>query len=228
MRLGIVGFVLMWAVMGHAAAGTVTVVADRDTTLFENSDGTLASGAGPSLFAGRNNFTDNAVRRGLVRFDIEGTLPPGGSHVIESVALVLTNLTTSNTAPCEYRLHRVLADWGEGASSSGGGGGAPAEAGDATWIHASYPEDFWMQNGGQFDGEPSARLVVTGPGVYRFEGPQLTRDVALWAAKPERNFGWILIGDETARQTVRAFASRENPEPAARPVLEINFRGPAR
>ena len=228
MRLGILGSVLIWAVVGRAGAGTVSVVADRDTTLFEQSDGTLASGAGPSLFAGRNNFADNGVRRGLVRFDLAGTLPPGGAHVIESVTLVLTNLTASNTAPCEYRLHRVLADWGEGASSSGGGGGAPAEPGDATWVHASYPGSFWMQNGGQFDGEPSARLVVAGPGVYRFEGPQLARDVALWAAKPELAFGWILIGDETTRQTVRAFGSRENPDPAARPTIEITFRGPVR
>jgi len=71
-----------------------------------------------------------------------------------------------------------------------------------------------MHNGGQFDGEPSA-------------SPELTRDIVLLATRSELNFGWILIGDETVPQTVRAFGSRENPEPAARPVLEITFRRPA-
>jgi len=200
MRL-VVGSVLIWAFVGHAAAGSMSVVADRDGTLFEDPEGALASGAGPSVFAGRNNFTDNGVRRGLFHFDLAGVLPPGGAHVVQSVAVVITNVSESNTTPREYRLHRVLADWGEGASMSAGGGGAPAE--------------------------PSARLVVAGPGAYRFEGPELIRDLALWAANPEHNFGWILIGDETVRQTAKGFASREHPDPALRPVLEIRFRGAA-
>ena len=74
----------------------------------------------------------------------------------------------------------------------------------------------------KIDGEPSARLVVAGAGTYRFESPQLTRDVVLFATRPELNFGWILIGDETVPQTVRAFGSRENPDPVARPVLEVD------
>jgi len=213
--------------VGNARAATLTVVADRDGTLIESSDGSLASGAGPYVFAGRNNMADNGVRRGLLRFNLAGALPRSGPHVIETVALVVTNLTESNTEPREYRLHRILADWGEGASSSAGGGGAPSEPGDATWIHTFHSRSYWSHNGGQFDGEPSARLVVAGAGTYRFASPQLERDVALWAARPELNFGWILIGDETVRQTVRAFGSRENPDPAARPVLEITFHGPA-
>ena len=219
---------LAFVFVGYASAGTVTVVADRDATLIEHPDGALASGASPNVFAGRNNLADNGVRRGLLRFDLTNTLPRGGPHIVEKVALVIMNLTESNTAPREYRLHRVLADWGEGASSSAGGGGAPAEPGDATWIHTSHAQDFWLQNGGQFDGEPSARLVVAGSGTYRFESPQLASDVKLWAARPELNFGWILIGDETVRQTARAFGSRENPDPVVRPVLEITFRGPVR
>jgi len=122
-------------------------------------------------------------------------------------------------------LHRVLADWGEGTSASSGGGGAAATPGDATWIHAYYPDAFWMHNGAQFEGTPDASLTLTGPGVYRIESDALLRAVRLWALHPERNFGWILIGDETGRQTVRAFASRENPDPALRPRLEITYHG---
>jgi hypothetical protein len=227
MRLAVVASTMTLVFVGYASAGTVTVVADRDATLIEHPDGALASGAGPSIFAGRANMVDNGVRRALLHFELADALPHGGSQTVEKVALVITNLTESNTAPREYRLHRVLADWGEGASSSAGGGGAPAEAGDATWLHTFHDQSFWLHNGGQFEGEPSARLVVAGAGTYRFESPQLTREVVLFATRPELNFGWILIGDETVRQTVRAFGSRENPDLAARPVLEITFRRPA-
>jgi hypothetical protein len=223
MRLAVV-LAMTGFIAGSASADTVTLVADRDATLVEDPDGTLASGVGPLVFAGRNNLPDNGVRRGLLRFDLAGALPPGALQTIETVALVVTNLTESNAAPREYRLHRVLADWGEGASSSSGGGGAPAQPGDATWLHTFHDRSFWSHNGGQFDGEPSARLVVAGPGTYRFESPQLARDLELWATRPELNFGWILIGDETVRQTAKAFGSRENPEPASRPVVEIIFR----
>jgi hypothetical protein len=227
MRLAVVASTMALLFVGYGSAATVTVVADRDATLIEHPDGALASGAGPSVFAGRTNAADDGVRRALLHFELADALPPGGSQTIERVALVITNLTESNTAQREYRLHRVLADWGEGASSSAGGGGAPAEAGDATWLHTFHDQIFWLHNGGQFDGEPSARLVIAGAGTYRFESPQLTRDVVLFATRPELNFGWILIGDETVRQTVRAFGSRENPDPVARPVLEITFRRPA-
>lgn len=227
MRLAAIITTLSLAGSGLAQAGTVTLVADRDGTLIENSDGAAASGGGPLVFAGRTNAGDNAVRRALIHFDLAGALPRGGPQTVETVALVVFNLTESNAASREYRLHRVLADWGEGASSSTGGAGAPAEAGDATWVHRFYDTDFWLHNGGQFEGEPSARLIVAGPGIYRFEGPELARDVGLWAAHPELNFGWVLIGDETAHQTVRAFGSRENPDPGARPELAITFRRPA-
>jgi len=224
MRLAAIVSILPLACFAAAVAGTVTVVADRDGTLIEHSDGAAASGAGPSVFAGRTNAADNGVRRAVLHFDLADALPRGGAQTIETATLVLNNLTESNTAPREYRLHRLLADWGEGASSSTGGTGAAAEAGDATWLHRFYDKDFWLHNGGQFEGEPSARLVVAGPGTYRFESPELARDVVFWSTNPELNFGWILIGDETSHQTVRAFGSRENPDPAARPELAITFR----
>jgi hypothetical protein len=213
--------------MTAARAATVAIPAARDTTLVEDPDGALANGAGPAIFAGRTAATDNGVRRGLVVFDLLQGLPaiPPSAMNIEEAALVLTNLTESNVAPAEYRLHRVLADWGEGTSASSGGLGAAATPGDATWIHTFHAGSFWMHNGAQFAGQPSARLIVTGPGVYRFEGDALLRDVRFWARHPERNFGWILIGDETHGQTARAFASRENPAPALQPVLEITLRG---
>lgn len=210
----------------YTLAETKQIPAQRDATLIENSGGALANGAGPAIFAGRINFPNDAVRRALLRFELTSLSNRPFAAGIESAALVLTNIMEPPIeVPREFRLHRLLADWGEGTSSSPGGTGAPATPGDATWIHTFYPDEFWMHNGAQFVGEPSARLVVAGPGVYRFEGDGLLRDVVLWAREPESNFGWILIGDETERMTARAFASRENPEPDLRPVLEIRYHG---
>lgn len=205
-----------------ASAATLTITASRDATLVEQPDGNLANGAGQAFFAGRTNQADNGVRRALLAFDLPAPLGAPGPIRLEKVALVVTVLP-SNTPSMEVRLHRVLAPWGEGTSSTSGGGGAPASPGDATWIHAFYPDAFWSHNGAQFSGEPSATTVISEPGVYRFESPRLTRDVLSWVAHPETNLGWILIGDETGRQTVRAFASREFPDTAYRPVLEITY-----
>ena len=205
------------------ALSTVALVADRDATLVEQPDGSLANGSGPVVFAGRNNLATDGVRRALIRFDLAPLAPGETPLAAEGAAVVLVNTTESNVEPREYRLHRVLADWSEGPSVGTGGGGSPAEAGDTTWIHTAYPVEHWMHSGGQFEGTPSARLVVGGPGSYRFEGEGLLRDLELWLRHPELNFGWVLIGDETTRQNARAFGSRENSDPALRPALELTY-----
>jgi hypothetical protein len=202
-------------------AETVRVEADRDATLIEHPDGALASGAGPFLFSGRTNQGSGSVRRALVRFDVAAAVPEKAS--IERAVLVLT-VTPGNPGPRLARLHPVLDEWGEGTSTSGGGGGAPAEPGDATWIHTFHDAGFWPHNGGRFLGVPSAEAVLDLPGAYRFEGDGLLRDVRIWARRPGANHGWIVIGDETARQTSKSIASREHPDAAARPVLEITYR----
>ena len=207
--------------LGGARAETIVVEADRDATLIEDPDGALASGSGAFLYAGRTNQGTGGVRRAVVRFDLDAVVPKGA--VVRRAVLVLA-VTPGNPGPRLYRLHPVLDEWGEGASSSGGGGGAPAEPGDATWIHTFADQEFWSHNGGQFLGVASAEAVVDEPGVYRFESDGLLRDVRVWSRRPGTNHGWILIGDETTRQTVKSFASRENPDPSLRPVLEITYR----
>jgi hypothetical protein len=215
---------VLWLAAAPAAAGTLRLEADRDATLIESPTGAWANGAGPALFCGRTNANAEAIRRALLRFEVAGALPDGA--IVESVALTLT-MTPSNSDPRTLSLHRVLADWGEGPSASGGGGGAPAEPGDVTWLHTFYDAQEWVRPGGQFLGRASAAAEVAASGPYTWTGTeQLRADVELWAAAPERNFGWILIGDEAARQSSKSFASRENPDAELRPFLEITYRMP--
>ena len=207
-----------------AASETIRIEPDRDATLVEDPDGALANGSGPFFFVGRTSQGQNSVRRALLRFDVAAALPERA--IIENVSLTLF-MNPSNPEMRELRLHRVLADWGEGPSAASGGGGRPAEPGDATWIHTFYDFEFWTHGGGQFVGREGARLEVAGSGFYTWENTnQLVNDVRLWSSAPQRNFGWILIGDETTSTTAKSFASRENTDPALRPVLEVTYRTP--
>jgi hypothetical protein len=222
MRCAIVLLTSFLAGFIPSIAETVTLVPDRDATLIEDPNGSLANGAGPVFFVGRTAQSVNGVRRALLRFDVASALPHDA--IIGKVALTLF-MTPSNPDPHTIRLYRVLAEWGEGPSASSGGGGAAALPGDVTWLHTFWDTGFWVQPGGQFLGRPSASAVVAGPGSYAWSNDRyLAQDVRIWNAAPDRNFGWILIGDEGTPQTSKSFASRESPDPVVRPVLEITYR----
>jgi hypothetical protein len=209
-----------------APAETVTIEATRDATLIEHPAGALANGKGASLFVGRTAQSQNGARRAVLHFDLDGVVPH--KALIESATLTLT-MTPSHEEPRLLALHRVLADWGEGPSSSSGGGGASSLPGDVTWVHTFLDSEYWVHGGGQFVAHPSAVLEVGGPGSYTWDDPQgLLPDVRLWSSAPHRNFGWILIGDETLPQTVKSFASREDLDSQLRPVLQITYREPGK
>lgn len=216
------------SVAGHVAGAeqkeTVTIVATRDATLIEDPAGLLANGAGPALFAGRTGQATNGTRRAVVHFELEDALPRNA--LIERVFLTL-HLTPSNEIPAKVAIHRLLDDWSEGPSFSSGGGGAPAEAGDATWLHAVYDHRFWVLAGGQFVAAASADAVVADVDFYTWQStPQLVADVRLWLKAPDRNFGWIIVGDEMVRQSVKRFDSRESTTAEFRPALTVEYRLP--
>jgi len=211
-----------------AAIGVVDTFAEfallpatKDSTLIEDPSGILANGSGPSIFSGRINSASRSIRRALVAFDIAAAVPQGS--IITGARLHL-NLSATSAGPATMRLQRVLADWGEGASSSGGGGGAPSVQGDSTWIHRFYDALFWSRPGGDFDPMPRGDALVDQPGPYTWESTSgMVADVESWLDDPSRNFGWILLGDETSSQTVKRFDSRESPEVAGRPLLEVEY-----
>ena len=215
-----------------STADEVLIVAGADNTLYEDSLGSVSNGSGAIMVAGRTNGEVDSIRRAVLFFDVAGNIPHGA--VVESVALSLY-LNKGNGGAREMRLHRLLTDWGEGASVKDGGGlGATAEPGDATWLHTFYPDAFWGSDGGRYIGRVSAsQLVGTADGNNDLAGSytwpstdRLVDDVRRWVKKPSRNYGWILVGDESVKQTAKQFASRESVSPELRPMLEVTYSLP--
>jgi hypothetical protein len=204
------------------AAETAVLTPIQDATLVETANGSLASGASPNLYAGRvGNSGGGTRRRALVQFDVAASVPAGAT--ITSAALTMMS-TSQITAPHTVTLRRVLADWSEGPANSPGGSGAPASRGDATWLHRSWPATFWGTPGGDYDAAVHASLVLRGSGPSTWGStPEMVADVQGWVDAPETNFGWMLIGNEGAVQTVKQFAAREWPIVSERPTLTIEY-----
>jgi len=218
------GLIVLLTLPTSAIALTAEIPGGEDNTLIEDPDGALSNGAGPAVFAGRTNQAENSRRRPVLWFDVTGNLPPDA--IIEDVVLILY-LEKGNGGPREMKLYRLLADWGEGDSLSEGGSGAPATRGDATWVHRFYPSVPWGRDGGRYSGRVSAvQSVGDLADFYTWSGERMAQDVGRWLRDPAMNFGWILLGDETAAQTVKRFASRDNPDAMLRPLLEIRYRFP--
>ena len=219
--------------LSAAASQTVVIEASADNTLYEDAEGDLANGSGAILLAGRINADVDSIRRAVLFFDVAGSLPHGA--IVEAVVLKLY-LGRGNGGAREVRVHRLLTDWGEGDSTVNGGGlGAPAEPGDATWLHSFYPDGYWGRDGGRYVGRVSAvQRVGNGmgnetdmQGSYVWESTdRLVDDVRRWLRNPDKNFGWILVGDESVKQTVKRFVSRESVDAAMRPMLEVTYSMP--
>lgn len=202
-----------------AGADTVVISPSRDNTLIEDAAGAVSNGSGSSVFAG--NISQGTARRAVLFFDVAAHIPPGAA--VDTVELRLHLSGAGGAAEAIVTLHRLLADWGEGASSAGGGSGAASAPGDATWIHTFYSNQFWTSPGGDFDPVASASAVVGNLGLFVWSDPRMTMDVQSWLDGVEPNHGWLLRGDETRVSTVRQFDSRENPEASVRPVLVVEY-----
>ena len=217
-------FLCLCAPAGAATADTVTVPCDRDNTLYESATGALSNGAGSTMFAGRTNQPSNSRRRALVHFDLAAAVPPGST--ITAVSLTLNASQVSAATPQTVVLHRVLADWGEGASNAGdpGGSGALAAAGDATWKHRFFNTTLWAALGGDFVAGPSGQLAVGDVGPWTWTGAAgMLLDAQVWLDTPGANFGWLLTGDESSGATTKRFDTRESGDPAARPSLHLDY-----
>lgn len=206
------------------ASAVVTLTPAKDNTLIENPAGARSNGSGAAMFAGRVSQATNPVRRAVLAFDVAAAIPAGST--ITSVSLTLVN-TSQNAGPADLELYRLEADWGEGASAGDGGSGANAQPGDATWIHTHFDTELWTTPGGDFVATVSASEVVAGPGTYTWDStPALVADVQNMLDQPTLNFGWIILGDESAPSTVKRFATRSANDPIDRPQLTVAFIPP--
>ena len=207
---------------------SVTIGPSKDNTLYEKSENFSSNGAGFNFFAGQTNR--GLIRRGLIAFDVAGSVPQGVT--IENVTLNM-RMSRSTAGDKDIQLHRLLADWGEGASKplGNGGEGDPSEAGDATWVHAFYdPDDLnagrWQDPGGDFSPTPSVKMVVRGKGKYDLGSTNsMVADVQAWLDDPSTNFGWLVKGEEAegGGRSAKRFDSRETTDEGNRPALTIVF-----
>ncbi len=213
---------LVLTLTGDAARGDIaTLVALKDNTLIESPSGGRSNGSGTHVFTGRTSQSSNSIRRAVLAFDPALAIPH--RSVVTSASLTL-HCSRANAGSEAITVHRLRADWGQGASSASGGQGAPAARGDATWIHTFFSSEFWMLPGGDFEPVPSSGAVVEQPGFYTWgSSPRLVADVLEWLDFPQTNHGWILIGGETAPSTSKRFDSSENTDPSLRPYLTVEF-----
>jgi hypothetical protein len=211
---------LLGGLFSVALAEEATISCSKDNTLFEDNEGNVGNGRGQHLFVGKT--LRGPLRRALMSFDL--THIPARA-TIKQVRLGFTVSQTQGGAQT-LSLHRMLADWGEGASNAEDpeGQGIEAEPGDATWLHTFYPDSFWTIPGGDYVPAPSAGLSVDGGGDYLWESTSvLVADVQNWLDAPQDNFGWILLGNETVPKTAKRFFAREHATPNRRPVLHVSY-----
>lgn len=204
------------------AEESLVLSASKDNTLIETANGDLSNGMGLSFFVGKTNQNSESIRRGLIAFDIADQIPAGST--VTEVKLTL-NLERTPGGDEFIELYRILSDWGEGNSSTQGGRGAPAAEGDATWLHAFYDQDLWLESGGDFATNISGEEMVGDVDTYVWGStPEMVQDVQKWLDFPETNFGWLLLGNETDSGTVKVFASRQNDDSALQPQLSVSFQ----
>jgi hypothetical protein len=202
-------------------ADVININPIKDNTLYEfiPADGDRSNALGLHFFTGETGMGE--LRRGVLAFDIAGNIPAGSS--IMGVTLTLNMSMTPSGTPRTTELHKLLADWGEGTSqaSGGEGEGAPATTDDATWRHRFFDTIFWTTEGGDFSLTVSASQSVGVVGMYTWSSSQMLADVQSWLNDPATNFGWLVLGDESAIATAKRFDTRESASP---PVLTIQFR----
>lgn len=216
-------FGVLLAISPALAQTTTSIVCSRDNTLYEDPAGALSNGAGAGVFVGKN--ANGLIRRALLRFDVAAAVPAGARILDARLTFrIFPTITTGQTATA----HRVLQDWGEGASvasAGGGGAGAPAATNDATWLFRFHPGSPWTSPGGDFVPSPSFAMPLFAGTNTSPSNAAATADVQLWLDQPGQNFGWLLRNSELAASTANRIDSRES-GPLGWPLLSVTYMLP--
>jgi hypothetical protein len=216
----------------------VSLPPSMDTTLFSPS-ANLSDGSGPFIRVGRVGTLPGAggtQRRGLIQFDIDGSVPHGSTITAVALQMFQSDMGSSPSA-VTLTLKRVTSSWGEGASvanmgtgavRSGGLGGA-ARTDDATWTQRFFgasPALPWAAAGGDFVSTISSQVAArTSNGSFTWPSTaQFVSDAQFFLDNPLSNFGWMIQGNETAFASARLLNSSESV--TNRPSLTITFTPP--
>ncbi|MEM7032801.1 MAG: Ig-like domain-containing protein [Chloroflexota bacterium] len=206
-----------------------TLTPTKDNTLYEDVSGALSNGVGQYMFAGRvGGAGGNTLRRGVVAFDVDNTIPAGSTILSATLQL---NMSKSAGGTNDVTLHKLLADWGEGSSDAGQvkpgeGIGGPASVNDATWTFSFFTSTTWMATGGDFNAIESASQSVAGSGSYSWQSAGMVADVQNWLDNAATDYGWLIKGDEAGGATSKRFGTRESPTESNRPMLIITVQLP--
>ncbi len=230
-----------------ATAQSIVLAPSKTNTLIQvtSSAGTaqLSNGKG-DIYVGRTNQDGQtpatiSIRRGLIAFNVADNIPAGAT--ITAVTLAMDDVMGLNGNQT-VSLSRLFQNWGEGTSVFSGGQGAPASNGDATWYYTFYnacnpsASPTWSVPGGQpgvdYSASVSAEsLVYAGtPGLTvswsSTSSPAMLTDVQQWLDSPATNFGWIILGNESAGKTAQRFGGKDAVAPETPPQLTIEYDPP--
>jgi hypothetical protein len=230
--------------VGQSIAATISIGDTQDGTIYQNNPNN-ASGQGPGLFAGTNGM--DSPRRGLLQFNVAGSVPQGAIITGAQLTLVLGQVAGSGggsgggggggvTNSSMIEVHHVTASWGypqpqlPPTNNLGGTGqGVPAMTGDVTWSERFFNESPalpWSSPGGDYVSTTSASLTVGNlvGTAYVWSSVAMASDVQGWLNNPSMNFGWILVNaDEIDPTDFRAFYSRNALTASFQPQLTINY-----
>jgi hypothetical protein len=203
------------------AATTISLRPVADSSIF--SDPSLAN----SNFGGGATFTAGGrplggMCRGLLEFDIAGSVPAGATINSVSLSLTVRDSPPTSPVPSIFDLNRLTASWAEGNGADRGG--SPAGPNQVTWNNRMGSSGSpWTTPGGDFSSVVSASTMITGTGPYTFAStPKLVSDVQSWLDNPGSDFGWILRSEnENVIRTIRRFGSRL--DSMGSPVLRIQY-----
>ncbi len=208
---------------GINAQSPVTIVADRDNSIYSES-GTASNGAGQHIFTGATAASN--LRRSLIHFNLS-TIPAGSVITAVSISLYANKLPPASSGPTTIELHKLLKDWGEGTSdpTNAEGQGAPATANDATWTSNLFNTSTWTAPGSDFSATKSDSALVPSIGILTFAStPALVADVQSFVNASASNFGWLIMSSaEDTANTARRFTSRTNTNAAQRPSITVTY-----
>ena len=156
-----------------------------------------------------------------MEFDIADNIPVGAT--ITGVTLTVDDVRGLN-GDQTVSLCQMLRGWGQGTSYFNGGQGA-ATNGDATWYYTVYnaaspsASPAWTVPGGwsgvNYSATVSASaMIYAGSANQSFSwsstaSPGMAADVQHWLDSPAMNFGWIMLGNESAGQTAECFGGQD-------------------